>query len=54
MADQILVLEEGKVREQGTHAELSRQSGPYAHFLAQRQAAKGWRISRAVRDEATS
>ncbi|VFB11303.1 ABC transporter permease/ATP-binding protein [Aeromonas salmonicida] len=54
MADQILVLEEGKVREQGTHAELSRQSGPYAHFLAQRQAAKGWRITRAVRDEATS
>lgn len=45
MADQILVLANGKVCEQGTHEQLRAQSGPYAHFLNQRQAAKGWRLA---------
>lgn len=44
MADQIVVLEHGQAREQGSHAELSALGGTYAHFLAQRRAAKGWRI----------
>ena len=44
MADQIVVLDKGRVCEQGSHAQLSRQPGLYAHFLAQRRAAKGWRI----------
>lgn len=45
MADRIAVLEDGRVVESGTHAQLQAQRGRYAHFLAQRQIAKGWRIA---------
>ena len=45
MADQIVVLDGGTIREQGAPATLRAQGGLYAHFLAQRQAAKGWRIA---------
>jgi ATP-binding cassette subfamily B protein len=45
MADQILVLNKGKVTEQGTHEQLQRRGGLYARFLDQRHAAKGWRIA---------
>ena len=45
MADQIIVLDGGQVAEQGTHEELSALQGRYAHFLGQRQTAKGWRIA---------
>ena len=45
MADQIVVLDGGTLREQGAPATLRAQNGLYAHFLAQRQAAKGWRIA---------
>ena len=47
MADHIVVLDQGRIREQGSHAELRAQSGLYAHFLAQRRMAKGWRIAAA-------
>lgn len=45
MADQILVLDNGQISEQGSHRQLSAKQGLYAHFLAQRRAAKGWRIA---------
>lgn len=45
MADQIVVLDDGKVAEQGSHDELTAKGGLYSHFLAQRQIAKGWRIA---------
>lgn len=45
MADQIVVLEDGEVVEQGAPAQLRENNGPYAQFLQQRQAAKGWRIA---------
>lgn len=45
MADQILVLDNGQISERGSHAQLSAKPGLYAHFLAQRRAAKGWRIA---------
>lgn len=45
MADQIVVLENGRIGERGSHAQLSGQAGPYARFLAQRRAAKGWRLA---------
>ncbi|KVN24777.1 ABC transporter ATP-binding protein [Burkholderia pyrrocinia] len=44
MADQIVVLDDGRIAERGTHAQLRAAGGRYARFLAQRQAAKGWRI----------
>ncbi|WP_066270929.1 ABC transporter ATP-binding protein [Hydrogenophaga palleronii] len=45
MADQIVVLEDGVVSEQGAPGPLRASAGRYAHFLAQRQAAKGWRVA---------
>ncbi|WP_460274492.1 ABC transporter ATP-binding protein [Celeribacter sp. ULVN23_4] len=45
MADQIAVLEGGKIVECGTPADLATRSGPYARFLAQRKEASGWRIT---------
>ena len=45
MADQIVVLDRGQISEQGSDAQLSARPGLYAHFLAQRRAAKGWRIA---------
>lgn len=52
MADRIVVLDQGRVCEQGTPAALREAGGQYAHFLAQRQAAKGWRIAAQPVDEA--
>ncbi|APA70448.1 ABC transporter ATP-binding protein [Janthinobacterium sp. 1_2014MBL_MicDiv] len=53
MADQIVVLEGGTLREQGAPDVLREQNGLYAHFLAQRQAAKGWRIAAPARQPGT-
>ena len=44
MADQIVVLDQGRVVEQGSPAALLASGGRYAHFLAQRRVAKGWRM----------
>ncbi|NNB57258.1 ABC transporter ATP-binding protein [Pseudomonas fragi] len=44
MAYQIVVLDQGRVVEQGAPAALLASPGRYAHFLAQRRVAKGWRI----------
>ena len=54
MADQIVVLDHGRISEQGAPAQLRQQQGLYAHFLAQRQAAKGWRIAHADAHEASA
>ena len=53
MADQIVVLDGGTLGEQGTPEQLRAQDGLYAHFLAQRQAAKGWRIAAPTRQAGT-
>lgn len=45
MADQIVVLDEGRIVEQGTPEQLTARQGRYARFLAQRRASKGWRIA---------
>ncbi|WP_175653225.1 ABC transporter ATP-binding protein [Pseudomonas sp. Marseille-P9899] len=50
MADQIIVLENGQVVEQGAPAELLARQGRYAQFLEQRRAASGWRIAPATGD----
>ncbi|GAA5098667.1 ABC transporter ATP-binding protein [Wohlfahrtiimonas larvae] len=44
MADQIVVLENGSIKELGSHETLINKEGEYSHFIAQRQRAKGWRI----------
>ena len=45
MADRIVVLDHGRVAEQGTPAALLATKGRYAKFLDQRRAAKGWRVA---------
>ena len=51
MADRIVVLDNGRVIEQGTPAALLCAKGRYAQFLEQRRAAKGWRVAHACASE---
>lgn len=44
-ADQILVIEDGRIAEHGTHAELMQQDGLYRRFTQIRQQTEGWRIA---------
>lgn len=46
-ADQILVVEDGKIEEKGTHAELLQKDGRYKRFIEIREKAEGWRIDTA-------
>ena len=43
-ADQILVVEGGRIVQRGTHEELLGQEGTYRHFVEIRRRAEGWRI----------
>ena len=43
-ADQILVVDDGRICERGTHAELIRQDGKYRQFVKIREKAEGWKI----------
>ena len=45
-ADQILVLNDGRLKEQGTHAELMQKQGLYARLWDIQQRTSGWQISR--------
>ena len=44
-ADQILVVEDGRIAECGTHDQLIRQEGLYSRFTRIRQEAEGWNIT---------
>lgn len=43
-ADQILVVDEGRIAQRGTHDELMEQEGRYRSFIEARQRAEGWKI----------
>lgn len=44
-ADQILVLDGGRIVQRGTHKELSGRPGLYADFLNARKEAIGWKLA---------
>ncbi len=43
-ADQILVVDGGRIAQHGTHSELMAQSGIYKNFISIRKEAEGWRF----------
>ena len=43
-ADQILVVDDGRIVEKGTHAQLVAQPGRYQQFVRIREKAEGWKI----------
>ena len=43
-ADQILVVERGKIVQRGTHEELMREDGLYKTFVSERTEAAGWKV----------
>ena len=45
-ADQILVVDDGKIVQRGTHEELVKQKGIYQNFWNIRQHARNWKVAR--------
>ena len=43
-ADQILVVDHGRIVQQGKHEELMKQPGIYADFVGGRKQAAGWKL----------
>ena len=43
-ADQILVVDRGRIVQQGTHARLMEQEGIYKDFIVQRREAASWKV----------
>ena len=42
---EILVVDDGRIVQRGTHKELMTQDGLYRRFVEIREQAEGWRIS---------
>ena len=45
-ADQIIVVDRGKIVQQGTHAELMDQDGIYRNFIGERREAASWKVKK--------
>jgi len=45
-ADNILVLENGRIRERGTHTELMEQQGWYARMISEQERARSWVVTK--------
>lgn len=43
-ADQIVVVDQGRIVQQGTHDALMAQDGLYRRFVQVREQAEGWRL----------
>ena len=43
-ADQILVIDKGRIVQRGTHDELAAQDGVYRRFITGRERAVGWKL----------
>lgn len=43
-ADQIIVIDNGHVKQKGTHDQLSKKDGIYRNFLKLRVEATGWQL----------
>ena len=43
-ADQILVVDKGRLVQRGTHEELMAQGGIYRRFISGREQAVGWKL----------
>ena len=44
-ANQILVVDRGKIVQQGTHTELMEQDGIYKRFISERREAASWKVT---------
>ena len=45
-ANQIIVVDHGKIVQQGTHAELMEQDGIYRNFIGERREAASWKVGK--------
>ena len=45
-ADQIFVIDRGKIVQHGRHAELMKVDGIYRHFIGERREAAGWKLGK--------
>lgn len=43
-ADQILVVDQGRIVQQGRHEELLQEDGIYRRFVNARETAAGWKL----------
>ena len=47
-ADQILVVDHGKIFQRGTHAQLIQQDGIYRSFVGERREAASWKVNKTM------